>query len=141
MIALAAIIPSGVYQLGLALVIAVSALFLFTSGTKKILAVLTDKRFFIPASIWILVVAATMFSDNKSEALSSLSVYLPFALIPFGTFATDEYSIRQIEHILSAFICGLCLSLLYCDVYSLVSIIKTGQTTIVENGVYSYHKF
>ncbi|RYE11697.1 MAG: O-antigen ligase domain-containing protein, partial [Sphingobacteriales bacterium] len=141
MIALASLIPSGIYHPGLALVVACAALLLFVSGPKKSMVYIKDKRFLIPASIWVLVVVSAIFSNNKSEALSSLSVYLPFLLVPFSVFATESFTRQQVETVLTAFISGLCLSLLYCDVYSLVSIILTGETTVIENGVYSYHKF
>lgn len=139
-IVLAALIPSGLYQLTLAVVAWTGVCFLALKKYKDISKTFKQPQYLCLLLFYLYIAAGFFFSDNRGEALSSLSVYLQFLLFPLllgipGTI--EEDTIRKAEKF---FIYSVFLSLLAAVVYSIIDVQRTHELN-VQIGEAVYNKY
>lgn len=136
---LAVFLPSGFYKASHAVLIVLFFVWLLQKNYKKYGQQLKLKQAWLPALMYFLVVIGLSISENKSRALSTLSISLPY-LIPMIIIGSPSLEIRQRNNIIRVFIVSLAACLLVADVYALADIWMTGQSYTVAHGVYTYHK-
>jgi len=134
-------IPSGVYFLTLPFLILLAVCRLLQKDNLWQPETFKDPTFYLPAAIYLYVVMQFFFSQNRKEALSSLSTELPFLLYPLilGAYrGIDETLKRRAE---KCFLFSIVLFLLIAIVYATIDTALTHQNTIVLGGDSSYNKF
>ncbi len=139
-LATAALIPSGFYQLTLAMAAVAGACFLLQKDYKNVVQVFKQPQFFCLLLFYIYIFLGFFFSKNRGEALSSLSVYLQFILFPllYGKpLSISRTLIKKAERI---FIYSVTLSLFIAVVYALYDVYRT-QVPMVTLGESVYSKY
>jgi O-antigen ligase len=134
----AAVIPSGFYiaNFTLAVLLLISSFTLKRSlGYQAI-----DKSTWFPLALYCMVLIGFFFSHDRREALSALSMYLPYVIVPIAISYGPHLTNSQFQNIFRAFILSLCISLLACDLYAIGDILITGKGRVMLNEIYNYHK-
>ena len=134
----AAVIPSGFYLANFTLAVLI-LIWSFTLPNKS-RGIWKHKALLLPLLLYAMVLAGFFFSVSRREATSALSIYLPYALVPFAVVSVLPQSPLQLKNICRAFIFSLAASLLACDLYAVFDIYNSGQSTVILNEVYTYHK-
>ena len=139
-IAIACLIPSGFYQLTLA-ALAVTAICWFVQGNYKQLRNIKQQPHVILFFLFYFYIAAGFFfSDDRGEALSSLSVYLPLILFPLFITCSDMVTEKLMRQAESAFIYSTCLFMLIALLYATYDVSQTHTTELIQGGAV-YNKF
>lgn len=134
------LIPSGFYQLILAVLLFVFICWVVKSEYKLIPKIITRPEIFLPALLYLYIAAGIFFSSNFNDALSSLSTKLPLIIFPiiFGSSAIIQTDL--INKGRNLFIISLILCLAAALIYALFDTIETRKMTILINEAI-YNKF
>jgi O-antigen ligase len=127
---LAFVVPSGFGHLANGLLAPIFIFAIINGNFKKYSYRLKDPRVWLPALIYLLTLAGFFISDNRGKALSYLSAYLPY-LAPALLIAGPSLTLAQRNNILKAFILSLTASLLACDLFGVIDIIRTNEKLIL----------
>ncbi len=134
----AAVIPSGFYVANFTFAILLFICSFTIRPAPK--GLFKHKTILLPTLLFAIVAVGFFFSLNRSAATSTLSIYLPYAIVPFTIAKCVSLPSLPLKNIYRSFILSLSGSLLVCIVYGIADIYSSGESFIALNGLYNYPK-
>src|SRR2546423_1849578 len=134
------LIPSGFYGLTIAVLPFIFFCWIYFKDYKRILSVIKRPEVFLPVLLYFYIAGGIFFSNNFSDALSSLSTKIPFLLFPLIIGSSSIIDKRLIDEAEDWFVLSVCLSLIIAITYALVDVAITHKTSILI-GESIYNKF
>jgi hypothetical protein len=139
-LALAFVIPSGLYFLDLAVLSIIGICQILQGDSRKFQQSFRNRRVLIPILFYLYIIAGFFFSKNFGEALSSISEKLPFLLYPLIIGCMANMETEMVQKASNAFILSLSLSLAAAILYAAGDMLITSVYT-VQLGESIYHKW